>query len=114
MKIIFTTILLFVLMAQACTAQKSEPVKNPADTKPENAGAQPTDELEKQIALLAAPAKGRVGVKAEVLETGETVSLNAAEHFPMQSVYKLPIGMAVLSRIDAGQIKLDQKIRVEK
>jgi beta-lactamase class A len=32
----------------------------------------------------------------------------------MQSVYKLPIGMAALKEIDAGRLKLDQKIRVEK
>jgi len=45
-------------------------------------------------------AKGRVGVAAEVLETGASVSLNPQEHFPMQSVYKLPIGMAVLAQVD--------------
>jgi len=32
----------------------------------------------------------------------------------MQSVYKLPIGMAVMKQVDAGKIKLDQKVRVTK
>ena len=32
----------------------------------------------------------------------------------MQSVYKFPIGMAVLAQVDQGQLKLEQKVRVEK
>jgi len=49
-----------------------------------------------------------------VLETGATVSLNPHDHFPMQSVYKLPIGMAVMKQVDAGKVRLDQKVRVTK
>jgi beta-lactamase class A len=70
--------------------------------------------LQEQLEQIASAAKGRVGVSAVVLETGETVSLNPREHFPMQSVYKLPIGMAVMKQVDAGKIKLDQKVRVTK
>lgn len=72
------------------------------------------DELRKQIEQIAAAAKGRVGVAAEVLETGESVSFSPHEHFPMQSVYKLPIGMAVLAQVDNGKLTLDQLVRVEK
>ena len=32
----------------------------------------------------------------------------------MQSVYKLPIGMTVMNQVDAGKVKLDQKVRVTK
>ena len=55
-----------------------------------------------------------MGVAAVVLETGDTVSLSPQGHFPMQSVYKLPIGMAVMKQVDVGKIKLDQKVRVTK
>jgi len=72
------------------------------------------DKLQKQIEQIASAAKGRVGVAAEVLETGESVSLNPHGQFPMQSVYKLPIGMAVLAQVDNGKLKLEQKVRVEK
>ncbi len=48
------------------------------------------------------------------METGESVSLNAHDHFPMQSVYKLPIGMAVLKQVEAGKIRLDQTVIVTK
>ena len=72
------------------------------------------EQLQKQLEQIASAAKGHVGVAAVVLETGESVSLNPRDHFPMQSVYKLPIGMAVLKQVDAGKIKLDQKVRVTK
>lgn len=48
-----------------------------------------------------------------LLETGDLVVLNGKQQFPMQSVYKLPIGMAVLDQVDKGLLKLDQKVRVE-
>ena len=52
---------------------------------------------------------------AVALESGETVvSLNPQEHFPMQSVYKLPISMAVMQAVDAGKIKLTDKVSVSK
>ena len=71
-------------------------------------------DLQNEIEQIVSAAKGRVGVAATVLETGEVVSVNPHDHFPMQSVYKLPIGMAVMKQIDAGKIKLDQKVRVSK
>jgi beta-lactamase class A len=95
-------------------------------------------ELQNQIEQIASAAKGKVGVAAVVLEEQKAegsrqkaegnkekaaatnsdgqllVSLNPREHFPMQSVYKLPIGMAVMKQVDAGKIRLDQKVRVTK
>jgi beta-lactamase class A len=71
-------------------------------------------EFQTQLDQIASAAKGRVGVAAVVLETGETVSLNPRDHFPMQSVYKLPISMAVTKQVDAGKIDLEQRVRVTK
>ncbi len=115
MKKLSVIILLFVFTATGCRAQKSEPVKSSDAPKTEaTPDTKQNAELEKQLAEIASAARGRVGVKAEILETGEAVSLLAGEKFPMQSVYKLPIGMAVLREVDAGRLKLDRKIRVEK
>src|SRR4028119_1593005 len=72
-----------------------------------------TNELRDRIEQISQAARGRVGVKATVLETGESVALNGNRQFPMQSVYKFPIAMAVLDQVDRGKLKLDQKIRVE-
>lgn len=70
-------------------------------------------ELYNQIEQISRAAQGRVGVAATVLETGESVNLNGDQPFPMQSVYKFPIGMAVLAQVDQGKLKLEQKVRVE-
>lgn len=71
-------------------------------------------DLQKQIELIAQPAQGRVGVAATVLETGELVALHGDEQFPMQSVYKFPIGMAVLHQVDQGKLTLNQKVQITK
>lgn len=71
------------------------------------------DPLDEPINAIAASAQGRVGVAFEVMETGERHASHGDEAFPMQSVYKFPIAMAVLSRIDDGRLTLDQKVRVE-
>jgi len=116
---IFATILISAFLTSGCAAQKNNnpgnnSSSNAANVKTEKADVKSSGELEKQFLQIAAEAKGRVGVRAEILETGETASLNADEKFPMQSVYKLPIGMAVLKQVDDGKLKLDWKFRVEK
>ena len=55
---------------------------------------------------------GPVGAAAVIIEGGRVVSFNGARRFPMQSVYKLPIGMAVLRAVDEGRLRLQQKIKV--
>lgn len=116
------TILLLSLVS-ACGSSLNASRDNPAPKPTESLAAKPTDkpnqkpedpELQKQIAEIAATAKGHVGVAAEVIESGESVSLNLHGHFPMQSVYKLPIGMAVMKLIEAGKTQLDEKVRVTK
>ena len=74
----------------------------------------PDAELEKQFVEIAKEAKGKVGVAAVVLETGENASLNGTEKFPMQSVYKLPIAMTVLKQVDDGKLSMDQEVTITK
>ncbi|MCP6761218.1 MAG: class A beta-lactamase [Fischerella sp. CENA71] len=71
-----------------------------------------TGRLHNQIEQISRAAQGRVGVAITVLETGESVALHGNQQFPMQSVYKLPIGMAVLHQVDRKALKLGQKVRV--
>lgn len=66
---------------------------------------------DRRIEQISRAAQGRVGMTATVLETGESVSLNGNQRFPMRSVYKFLI--AVLAQVDQGKLKLDQQIRVE-
>jgi beta-lactamase class A len=69
--------------------------------------------LESQIAEIASQSQGRVGVSAVLLETGDAAELNADAQFPMQSVYKLPIAMAVLYASSVGKVSLNQQISVK-
>ena len=114
----FYTFCLF-LLTLGCTSINSsnrEDTPNNQTSAPRGitiSNADRTNELRDRIEQISQAARGRVGVTATVLETGETVSLNGDRQFPMQSVYKFPIAMAVLARVDQGKLKLDQKIRVE-
>jgi beta-lactamase class A len=69
-------------------------------------------QLEEEFAEIASEAKGRVGVGAMVIETGDAAFLDANGRYPMQSVYKLPIAMAVLERISKGEVELEERIAV--
>ncbi|CAN5752831.1 class A beta-lactamase [soil metagenome] len=72
----------------------------------------PNEILTAELRKIADEAQGKVGVHAVLLETGETVSLNADERFAMQSVVKVPISMAVIQKAVAGELDLDEKIKV--
>jgi beta-lactamase class A len=63
------------------------------------------------VARIAAEAKGRVGVACSMPGASLDCSLNASDQFPMQSVYKLPIAMAVLHQIERGKLRLTQRVR---
>ena len=42
------------------------------------------------------------------------MSFNGDQKFPMQSVYKFPIAMAVLHQVDSGRLQLEQKVSFDK
>jgi len=69
--------------------------------------------LEREIARLAQGASGIVGVTAIHLESNRRVSLNAGERFPMASTFKVPIAVQLLTRVDKGELRLDQLIQLQ-
>jgi beta-lactamase class A len=54
-----------------------------------------------------------IGVAAIHVESGRRVSVRGSERFPMGSVYKFPIAIAVLRRVDEGKLSLEQKLTIE-
>jgi beta-lactamase class A len=68
--------------------------------------------LADRFAELAKTSGGHLGVCAQAIEGGGAEQLNGNERFPMQSVYKLPIAMAVLDQADRKAIALDDKLRL--
>ena len=57
-------------------------------------------------------AAGHLGVGILHVESGERGSFHGEEPFPMQSVFKLPLAIDVLARVDAGELRLDEVLPV--
>jgi beta-lactamase class A len=55
---------------------------------------------------------GTLGVGVKDLQTGQTVFLQDGKRFPMQSVFKLPLAVAVLRLVDTGRLSLDHQITI--
>jgi len=100
----------FVSGLIACTRIPDEATSQASEQKKTEATVCTSNSLLPQIEKIAARTVGPVGVAVGLVEGSEVVVLNGQQHFPMQSVYKLPIGMAVLHQIDQGRLKLEQKI----
>jgi beta-lactamase class A len=75
--------------------------------------AQKSD-LKTEIEAITKAVSGTVGVAIMDLKTRETLVLNEKHHFPMQSVFKFPLAMAVLDQVDKGKLSLTQKYHVTK
>jgi len=69
--------------------------------------------LQSQIATIAAQTDATVGVAAIDLESGHRISIHGDDHFPMASVFKFPVALVVLHRVDAGELKLDDAITIQ-
>jgi beta-lactamase class A len=65
-----------------------------------------------EIEKIIPQAKGQVGIAMMGLEDRETFLFNEGLKYPMQSVYKFPLAMAVLDQVDKGKLSLSQKIHI--
>lgn len=68
--------------------------------------------LTSKITTIAHSVDAKIGATVVLIETGDRVSFHGNQHYPMQSVYKLPISWAVLRDIDRHKLTLDQTITV--
>ncbi|HEX8622298.1 MAG TPA: serine hydrolase [Allosphingosinicella sp.] len=66
--------------------------------------------LEQRLAAMAAENPGEYGFAALDLATGETISFNGDEPFPMASTMKIAVAAAYLGEVDAGRRTLDDPI----
>lgn len=63
-----------------------------------------------RLAALDNTFDGLAGVMAIDLENGQRIAHHDREPFPMASVYKLPIAVAFLQRVDRGEVSLDDNV----
>jgi beta-lactamase class A len=74
----------------------------------------PDNNLRTDISTISQSAKGTVGIALMNLEDGDTLTYNGSYHSPMQSVFKFPIAMAILNKVDSRMLSLDQQIHISK
>lgn len=98
----------FLLSATACMAACSQ--------EPMLGQLEPVFDVEamtaKFQALADSAAPGILGVGVRDAQTGQTFAFNGERRFPLQSVFKAPLGAAVLSEVDAGRIRLEEVVTV--
>lgn len=77
-------------------------------------------QLHAQISRLTTQINDVINAKSAVVGVAivghsgqDSVSINGDSHLPMQSVFKFPIALAILSEVDKGRFSLKQKIRIE-
>jgi beta-lactamase class A len=73
-----------------------------------------TDPLRQKITLLLKDKQATVGVAVYGLESKDTLSIHNTIHYPMLSVFKFHLALAVLHEVDKGKLALNQKIPVKK
>lgn len=73
-----------------------------------------TDLLRNKIEQITSDKDAVVGVSIIGNNGKDTLSLHGDRRFPMQSVFKFHIALAVLSEIDKGKLSLDQKLEISR
>jgi beta-lactamase class A len=102
---------LLLAAALLCLAGcQSAPVAT-GDTGETSARSAALDSLHAEIELVTARAGGQVGAAVALLGTDEIVVVGEGRH-PLQSVFKLPLAMAVLDAVGRGVIDLEELIKV--
>lgn len=76
--------------------------------------AQNIETLKQNIETIISSKNATVGVAINGMNNKDTLSINGQKHFPMQSVFKFPIALTILSEIDKGRFSLDQNIVIKK
>src|SRR3954465_11805248 len=70
--------------------------------------------LRNRITKLINASQATIGVGIMALDEDDSLLINNTHHYPMQSVYKFPLAMAVLDLVDHGKLSLQKKVRILK
>ncbi|MCU0436981.1 MAG: class A beta-lactamase, subclass A2 [Raineya sp.] len=70
--------------------------------------------IRKKIDSLINTKKAEIGIAIYDLQTKDTITWGNHRKYPMQSVYKFHLALAVLNHVDKGKLSLEQKILVKK
>ncbi|WP_439183815.1 class A beta-lactamase [Carboxylicivirga taeanensis] len=81
--------------------------------QPTFAQKQNAEAISKKIEKISEGLVGRIGVAAQEIGSKEMITVNGDEAFVMASTYKVAIAVALLDRVDKGELKLTDLIDVE-
>ncbi|MEG0678196.1 MAG: serine hydrolase, partial [Comamonas sp.] len=70
--------------------------------------------LAEQLAQIEIQAQGRLGLYVIDTSSGATAGYRSDERFPMCSTFKMLLAGQVLSRVDAGQERLDAQVTFDR
>jgi beta-lactamase class A len=75
-------------------------------------GSAALEALKARLGELVGNAGGRVGISVVHVESGRSVTLGGQQSLPLQSVFKLPLVVAVLRDVQGGHVSLEQMLTV--
>lgn len=108
----FLTLLILALILSPNEQIKAK--NKQINDKQTNLKASRKDVLIKNINDTLAKYNATVGISVIELETDDTLTINNHIKFPMQSVYKFPLALTILNKIDKGELKLNQEVSLKK
>lgn len=68
--------------------------------------------LRQKLQQIVSGFEGTIGIAVIGVESGDTLTINNAVRYPMQSVYKFPLALAVLAQVDRKILAYDQKVHI--
>ncbi len=71
-----------------------------------------TPSLQSELERIAASVGGSVGIGVRHLESGREFYVNRGERFPMASVFKIPVAIQLLARVQEGRADLDKMVEL--
>lgn len=73
-----------------------------------------TPELKKEIEIIVGGKDLKLGFALYDFSTGKSISINGNDKFPMQSVFKFPLGVALLDCVSRGEFALSDSVTLTK
>jgi len=70
--------------------------------------------LQSHIQAIIDTSHAKIGVGILDLDFKEQLTINSSQRFPMQSVFKFPLALAILDKVDKGTLSLTQSIHIVK
>ena len=108
-------LLLLSVAASACTQPTSTAPSTTSAPAPAAQNIQSNSgdpELDRRLKTICDGAQGNVGLAIVHIESGKTISIDGKTQYPLYSVFKLPLAIAILKDVEENRLRVDQKIHV--